>query len=324
MKRFALLTLFAISLIAMSAQSSMQLATLFHDGDITTFYNANALKEAYAAAADGDVITLSSGSFAPTNLSTKKVTLRGAGMEDGPNRTVITGAVNLSVTPNMDNANVPMTIEGIYFGADFKMGAIADLTVIKCGFSNITTDMSGSVENCTFLHCLFKGGFIGFTNSVVDFKNCGFVSTALGSGSADVHNLDHCTIDVTGILNRNCNYIECVMFGVAYSTIKSGGGDAYGCVYVGESEDYFNGCSSAVNQKFPSDTQFLKEESLYYELTDEKAAEWLGSDGSQIGMHGGQIPFDTKTDRPQISRFNISSKTSPDGKLAVDIEVITN
>lgn len=185
----------------------------------------------------------------------------------------------------------------------------------------VDTDMSAPIKNCTFLHCLFKDGSISFVDAVVDFKNCSFVSTNLGGGSSAVYNLDHCTLDIADTYNKNCNYKECLLFGTTFNTVRDGGGDAFGCVYVGDKETFFNNCSSATNRVYALDTQFLKEGGLYFELTDEKAAEWLGSDGSQVGMHGGSIPFDPRTSNPQISRFNVSSKTSSDGKLAVDIEV---
>ena len=56
------------------------MATLNHEGTISTFYGTVALRQAHAAAVSGDVITLSSGTFLSTDIS-KAVTIRGAGMD---------------------------------------------------------------------------------------------------------------------------------------------------------------------------------------------------------------------------------------------------
>ena len=115
MKKLFSLALLALMMVASKsfAQSSL-LATLSHEGEISTFYGANALKDAHEAAAAGDAITLSSGTFVATNI-TKPITLRGAGMEvDSINNiapTIITGNFEINVT-NTDNAK--LTIEGIY------------------------------------------------------------------------------------------------------------------------------------------------------------------------------------------------------------------
>ena len=67
--------LFSLALLTMMmvtgktfAQSSM-LATLSHEGEITTYYGATAYRDAVNAAAHGDIITLSSGSFAAVNIT---------------------------------------------------------------------------------------------------------------------------------------------------------------------------------------------------------------------------------------------------------------
>ncbi len=61
-----------------------------------------------------------------------------------------------------------------------------------------------------------------------------------------------------------------------------------------------------------------------YELKDEYAGSWLGDDGTQAGAHGGFLPFDPTPTNPQITKFNVSSKTTADGMLSVDIEVKAN
>lgn len=97
------------------AQTSM-MATLNHEGTISTFYGTLALRQAHAAAVSGDVITLSSGTFLSTDI-TKAVTIRGAGMEvtkayDIVNEpTVLTGDFKIKI-PAEDTGR--LTLEGIF------------------------------------------------------------------------------------------------------------------------------------------------------------------------------------------------------------------
>lgn len=58
----------------------------------------------------------------------------------------------------------------------------------------------------------------------------------------------------------------------------------------------------------------------YYELTDDLIT-FTGTDGLQVGIHGGSLPFDPVLQIPRVSKFNVSSKTTSDGKLSVEIEI---
>ena len=95
------------------AQGSL-LATLNHEGTISTFYGAQAWKNAHDAAANGDVITLSSGTFLAVNI-TKAITVRGAGMGIDSTAvsepTVITGDFTINIAEPGSNR---LTLEGIY------------------------------------------------------------------------------------------------------------------------------------------------------------------------------------------------------------------
>lgn len=62
-------------------------------------------------------------------------------------------------------------------------------------------------------------------------------------------------------------------------------------------------------------------DSFTYELTDEALATYLGSDGTQVGIYGGNLPFDATPTNPQIKKCNVASRSTADGKLSVEIEV---
>lgn len=123
--------------VQVSAQSSV-IATLFHDGDIKTFYGTGALRSAHAAAVHGDVITLSSGSFTATDI-TKAVTLRGAGMEYDSisviEPTIISGDFSIQIASDSTLQNNNLVMEGIYHNADGTItvkGSLRNPQFVKC------------------------------------------------------------------------------------------------------------------------------------------------------------------------------------------------
>ena len=76
-------------------------------------------------------------------------------------------------------------------------------------------------------------------------------------------------------------------------------------------------------QHFDNPTIFnaLFKPNTFYELTDEAKNTYVGSDGTEIGIYGGNLPYNTRILGPQITKCNVASKTTADGKLSVDIEV---
>jgi hypothetical protein len=58
-----------------------------------------------------------------------------------------------------------------------------------------------------------------------------------------------------------------------------------------------------------------------FELTDDCIANYKGTDGTQVGIYGGSMPFSITPSNPQITKCNVASKSTADGKLSVDITV---
>lgn len=59
-------------------------------------------------------------------------------------------------------------------------------------------------------------------------------------------------------------------------------------------------------------------------LNDDIATTILGDDGTQVGIYGGQYPWDDKVSNPLIGHFSAARRTNTQGNLEVDIEVINN
>ena len=152
-KLFVSLVAAIVATTACFGQSSL-LATLSHEGTISTFYGAGALRAAHAAAADGDIITLSSGSFVSTDI-TKGITLRGAGMEVNSEvhgePTIISGDFSINIP---EETTERLTIEGIYHNATIGVSKrLENATFLKNRFRIFASNQAETIKNATFIHC---------------------------------------------------------------------------------------------------------------------------------------------------------------------------
>ena len=112
MKKILFLSMVATLILASKsfAQQNALVAVLTHEGTNTTFHGAGALAEANEAAVDGDVITLSGGTFNEVTIS-KGITIRGAGMYRNDSTDVDrTHIPTLTIADSTKNA----TIENLY------------------------------------------------------------------------------------------------------------------------------------------------------------------------------------------------------------------
>lgn len=324
MKKFIVLFVAVMAMFATTAKAqSSLLATLNHEGTISTFYGTNALQQAHAAAADGDVITLSSGTFQSVNI-TKAVTLRGAGMVlDAATQTEPTVLANDFTIDIPDETTQRLTIEGIYTNQIVKINKLKNAMFLKDRFRYFAFPGSAYGKDLTFIHCRITERYNGnsysnnsavFQNCLVSgmqgtnyiFNNCLFLADTNGSNS-------HCGNSEYRnciILNSNSTYSTSTYYNNLYC--KSGG--------------YSFNVTNNTNVEVAKDNEAIKNLFGYsddneYKLTEAAKALIKGSDGTEVGVYGGSLPYDPTPTNPQISKFNVAAKTTADGKLSVDIEV---
>ena len=337
------LCLFAGSAIA---QSSM-LATLSHEGEISVFYGANALKEAHTAAAHGDVITLSSGSFNATDI-TKAITLRGAGVETNTSRniypTIITGDFSIALS---DSVEQNLTIEGIFnnFTVTIKNG-LDNATFIKDRFKTLTySGSTSSFKNNRFIHCKIVETLTAVSNSrnnSLSFMNC-YIGTLLNNdcptilhnsimdtnrGVFTLSNQKYCTFynciiiagkNVNGdIFNASNNLYNCITTNLASNNANNKDINYYSYKNITSNSNHSIQNIDGVFKTFRVNG-YNEEET--FELLDDVKTKYLGTDGTQIGIHGGSYPYSSITTNPQITKCIVAPRSTADGKLSIDIEV---
>ena len=308
------------------AQSSL-LATLNHEGTISTFYGATALQKAHAAAVNGDVITLSSGTFLSVDI-TKAVTLRGAGMVlDAATQTEPTVLANDFKITIADDVTERLTIEGVYSNQRVNIVKLKNAMFLKNRMRYIEISSSGYGTDLTFIHCRIAYCYEGraVSNNSATFQNC--IVSGISGENYIFHN---CIIrgesNSGGIsLRDNSEYKNCIITNYLYS-IAPANSTYYNNLFIGTSASSLSSIPNSTNVTVNEKDDKIKNLLNYsddndYKLTDEAKAIMKGTDGTEVGIYGGSLPYDPTPTNPQISKFNVAAKTTADGKLSVDIEV---
>lgn len=313
-------------LFAVSAQAqTAQVATLSHEGKITTYYSGNALKDAVNAAVDGDIITLSSGTFSSPSKIEKNLTIRGAGMMPDENPTVLTGDL-LFECPQGDN--VSMTLEGFYHNGKCSFRKTQNAKLVKvwisdCDFYTATT----TNKNVSVLHSIIgKLSQLYQKRTDISFQNSVILSHDYYMDPGSIV-LSNCVIFGDYPQNySNTEFKNCIIIGKSSNRDGNESSTYTHCYYFGAASNPFKysiSNTNVVNNSITS-AEDVFEETVTYTLSEDRQKEWLGNDGTQVGIHGSMMPFDPTPTNPQITKFNVAPKTTADGKLSVDIEVQAN
>ena len=317
-----------VAVTATYAQSTL-VATLTHGDNVTMFYGTYALRDAHNAAESGDIINLSGGAFQGVDI-TKAVTLRGTGI-DATDPTYILHDFRFRISEEDPGR---LSMEGIRCpGTVTMVGTYANPYFLKCEFSDIIFseyNITTKIKNATYVDCKITGkcesyqGW-GDDQSTQQFINCyiGWYNNEDKETSAAFMN---CII-------RDADYTYNSQFGncIIYTTENPGytipsSSIAINCVAVNY-EDLFSespassGCSTASFAEVFKTFTGTYSDAETFELTDAAKTQYLGKDGTQVGLYGGVMPYTSTPSYPQITTMNVANKTTADGKLSVEIEV---
>lgn len=326
-----ILFLLAVVLMALGAKAQVnQVAVLSNEGKLSFFYGSGALADAYEKAVDGDVITLSSGSFHAVGIK-KAITLRGAGIALESDKTISPTYINgeLEVELSEKSLDHQLNFDGLTFMTHVRLYEVKDVIFQKCEFmgavnSSNFPDEADNQKNVqySFVHC--------FQSDVesplsIRYGQVSIVNSVLKALSTEGNKYSNFNITNSIVMSsryssslENCNFTN--------SVILKEWEDGYGnisdnctgtnCIVAGKNMGFKFG----KNIVFIDNVEELFKEGTFYELT-EKAAEVLGTDGTQVGIYGGNFPFEAAADGPKVKKFNVAPKTTADGKLSVDIEI---
>lgn len=323
-----------------SAYAQQQVAVLQRgDSVLGVYYGIDSFKQAMAASASGDIITLSGGTFnSPISEAplSKAITIRGAGAVADTARgvlpTVFTGIFCCIDIPATTAHH--LTVEGVmfvdrFYGVGSGSKTIQTPEFIRCIFNdNNSTYKYISLNYGIYVNCVFKEE----TSTNRSYNNGTFVNCVLwnGAGSNSTINLNNCIVRTNGESNINAN--NTIFFRQSNATSNfSVGSNLYNCVLIGGTlSNVLNSTNtvlpadslSAVFATFTNSSNDINY-STSYALTDRAAANFLGIDGTQVGIYGGAMPFGYVPTYNVIRRCTVAPRSTADGKLSVDIELET-
>lgn len=328
MKRFVL-SLFALVCVTMSFAQSSLLATLSHDGNIKTFYGAKALIEAHSTAENGDVITLSSGSFIATNIE-KALTIRGAGMEvdsiNGTLPTILTGDFAINIP---DTVSERLTLEGVYSNHTIRYsGTLNKPMFLKCRISEIKQGSGNhNMIDASFIHCRITKKLYLDNDCSASCINSIIASPESCNTQTSNFEFTNCFIYAPNIAYvQSSSLRNCIIITERTdATTLDSNVIAFNC--IGDAPEIFRNVPNSTNKLAIASELFKTykggdfNDNDSFELTDEAKKKFLGIDGTQVGIYGGMLPYDPTPSNPQIKKCNVAAKSTADGKLSVDIEV---
>ena len=309
------------------AQES-RVATLTHDGTVSAFYGVNALINANNAAVDGDIITLSGGSFNGITIS-KSLTIKGSGMENNENENIEETKIISAINVNMNNGQNPIRLENMSVSEPLRIQSVVTNAIFKkCYFSNIVNNgdnSTGQLVNANFIQCRIDYANHSYENTSSSFSyiNCLITSSLWTSSNANATFLN-CSFGVDTPWNsgvKRGTFINCVIGTNLNNYAMTSGCSVENCLGYTTSQYNTNPFSSisAKNSTFYRGNVF--KDNISYELTDAAKNLVTGTDGTEVGIYGGAYPYNPIPDYPRITKFNVANKTTADGKLSVDIEV---
>jgi hypothetical protein len=321
---------------AMFAQNTL-VATLTHGENVTMYYGTYALRDAHEAAVSGDVINLSGGGFQAVDI-TKALALRGTGIDETVSTSIVGGfTINI---PSTDTGRFSM--EGIRCQGYITMtGTFDNPYFIKSQFGSLgfeTVASEPTIKNAMFVNCKITGDrfYLNGTSSVqfVNSYVSGFQNVSEATSSASFVN---CIVRPREGVNagdlRSCQLMNCILYNnhMWYgSTSLPSTTIASNCVAIndnGRMSGLFDNsqtnpnCGYAVYSEMFKDFTGEYSDSQTFELSEEGKKRQLGTDGSEIGLYGGLMPYTSIPSYPRITKMNVANKTTADGKLSVEIEV---
>lgn len=317
----------------MTGFAQTQIAVLQHNDTITnTFYGTSAFVNAYNAAADGDIITLSEGNFNGCDVK-KAITIRGAGArtENGNGGTYLMSTMYFRPTTST------VYVEGVNFidrcELNSRNGDSGNYHVqfTRCIMKNFRIN-SDLTSYCNLINCLIESCYISSSdNSSTNIINCVIYSYSGVRYSRIINSYlswySSNTPGIEGVSLENC--ILTCNHGASNGGTVENSNVFVNCVAINMPKLFNNlvggiGSNTHVSSMSEVFETFAGGGINYYEeyiLNEEFATSFPGNDGTEVGIHGGIMPFSLDPSYMIVKRCNVAGKSTIDGKLSVDIEI---
>ena len=336
-----ILLLVAIALTSAKMMAEGLTATLQQGETMTAFYGVNAFVDAYNAAEDGAVITLSEGKFNDVSSIEKSITVIGnmAFDVEGYEKTYL--ANDRNVTINADN----VTLEGIYWSDSYSLilGNISNCHIRRCKIGYRLGYASNTVHTNTLIdQCVINCEAAMPTNRNYCLKNSTIKYFGNSCSSEHIAYITNCYICYFDEYNHSAYaqpyaiYKNCVlgMDNNEYSTANMyfySPSEFYNNYFyrITRNNNYTNytykeyfypGCLNNGNTNSGDKSAYVSNNYTGNYIIN--SFNQTGEDGTPVGITGGS-GFSPYPSIPRITSKQIDSKTDSEGKLNVKITVST-
>ena len=321
MRKSLLVTLLLFAATTLFAQQVM-VATLSHAGNVSVFYGTTALTSAVNAAQDGDTIHLSPDVFTATDI-TKGLVIRGAGAFT-TEKTVING----DFTVNIADSTQSFEMEGIYASQISLDGTPAKITITRCNCNYLEMKYGFSCDRASIINTyvrqtLYQRGDIASGTIFAINSFIGGFQWEINS-QFNLYALN-CVIrdNEYGDYNDTFTFVNSIIYKENYTY---GYFSADHCIFIHTGyEPPMSGSHTQQCTVLPYSDVFTTFTGTYteeetFELTG-SGASFLGTDGTQVGIYGGLVPYNPAPAYPLIATMNVGSKSGADGTLTVEVQL---
>ena len=313
-------TIFTLAMLCCTivgnAQVTDEISAILQVGDnAQIFYGADAYAQALEAAPDaGGVITLSSGTFNAAEIS-KSVAVYGAGWVTENSTPTTSGSDNslkaTSITGVQTiSASGGVYMEGLRFEGDLNVTkAIDGLDFVKCWWHGKSLNFTEQNDNVTFTQCYIWCGMQKLHK--VLFQNCFIYISGYNvfSDESDVV-INHCLCgNSTYAIYHDGARFRC-QNSTVYAINPNPAQTYQFCTINRSNLDGFTGSSdnwfSVDGSIFADQKNTAYSDARTFELTDEAKATYIGSDGKEVGINGGNYNWNKTPHTPLVTDLKVT------------------
>lgn len=330
-----------LALVGLSSLMSAQFRVALHsNGNVTIFGGGNPFTEAYNAAVAGDTIYLPGGNLLYPATIDKSLTIKGVGhfpvATSATNKTQLTG--NLNIGGNADY----LYLEGIHITGtlNFLNNQKADfVTVKRCRLGSIAYNGSGVTpcENNLISESIIDGIVNALNASSLMISN-NIIGESIANGTQLGITNNIFTHPMTGAPYFVIQYVtnSSITNNIFMHAHSNPGYFAYqssGCSFTknvfrlnpsaGSNTFNDNYINTDINTVFSNLPPLVFDYEHNYGLLPVAETNFLGTDGTQVGIFGGTFPFKLHSvpTNPSITAKTIGTQTNATGELPVQVTV---
>ena len=311
-------TIYAIAMMLMTGISAFSQTedtkVILQSGAATTIYDGTQISTAIGAASKGDILYLSEGTYDSFTID-KEILVRGVG-----GNTWIEGDVTIAI-PN--NATLTQAVlEGVNVSGTINITQPATNLIIR-NTKVLDVKVNGALTNGLIDRCWITGTFWmnnNTNNTTVKNSKVKFISA--GSLTYNTCTFLNCNIGKRKNNTTAAVFTNCIIGSYKNLGEMNGLGTMESSVFTNTLFNTYDGSigssSSKTNCYFISEYDGACDQNTLESRVD--LSEYLGTDGTQVGVYGGTTPF---TLDPQVAKVTESTFTvdTDAKKLTVKLKV---